>query len=781
MSVSTVKETMLYCPKCQQTYEEGTQRFCTNEGGRLLSAPSATTGVNKAGGVFTNLLGRTAPTDERDKKISASPKFTKVEPARPAQKDFIPPSKPIVIQTEFKPKNEVQPQAQKPLPRVIKLNDIPTSQAKLGDRQINPTGRPALTWENPDALLGQTVKGRYMVVEKFGEDESSIAYLAQDKLADVKKVVVRVLMNEEENDHFTNQILAEERVSLSLINHPNIARILDSGELSEGKPFIISEYVEGKSVKDMLKQTGQFNGLRTARIIRQAAYALSEVHQNGVLHRNVKPENIILTVSEVGNEQVKLTNFNISKINAGNKNLDYKAPEQVVGNLATFAGDIYSLAAVAYQMLTNRLPFSAISAETLHFAQKSGLKIHPTNLRLDLPLLVDEILEKGLAFNPSERYPKVRDFGDAFYNALTTVAPWEKNKIIEEIEIITDESEFDAETKQSYIAETAPLTAVPEVKKETPKIESSPVNSDIHISPSIALKVGKTAGTGNFKAKEELAWEKRSPEPPKVANPGRIWLSILGLVILFIGIWALWQYVLNRPSEVIAVQPPTETNETVEPVLQKSPSLLEDIEIPPVARTISQPADTVYFQNNKENLKGDTAKNFLGFSLYYPNDWKLNEINEVKEKGVRGKFLDISKNAPNKFPIEQMIVSYYDSKGTFKGDIAIFPELVKETNDFLKKEIPNYQLISQGEKTINNGWRSYEVIFQGEAKTSGGENVQIWGKRLWIPAARVGMKNGYAITMLATSLSPDVKSAEDVGVSGDLATILETFEPNQKF
>ena len=66
MSVSTVKETMLYCPKCQQTYEEGTQRFCTNEGGRLLSAPSATTGVNKAGGVFTNLLGRTAPTDDPD-------------------------------------------------------------------------------------------------------------------------------------------------------------------------------------------------------------------------------------------------------------------------------------------------------------------------------------------------------------------------------------------------------------------------------------------------------------------------------------------------------------------------------------------------------------------------------------------------------------------------------------------------------------------------------------------------------------------------------------------
>ncbi len=84
------------------------------------------------------------------------------------------------------------------------------------------------------------------------------------------------------------KIFAEERVSLSLINHPNIARILDSGELLEGKPFIVSEFTEGESVKEMLRKTGQFNALRTTRIISQAADALSAAHQNGVLHRNLK-------------------------------------------------------------------------------------------------------------------------------------------------------------------------------------------------------------------------------------------------------------------------------------------------------------------------------------------------------------------------------------------------------------------------------------------------------------------------------------------------------------
>lgn len=760
MSVLAVKETMLYCPKCQQTYQDGTQRFCTNEGSRLLPAPSSGKSANQTNGVFTTLLGRVAPTDEIDKKLSSAPRFAKSESLPP---NFIPPPKPRVFKTEQELKDEVQPQ--KPLPRIIKPSEIPTSQAQLGNRQINPMDRPALTWANPNVLLGQTVKGRYLVVEKLSEDESDIAYLAQDKLAADKKVVVRVLMDEEVDDDFTNQIFAEERVSLSLINHPNIARILDSGELLEGKPFIISEYVEGKSVKEMLKQTGQFNSLRAARIIRQAAYALSEVHQNGVLHRNLKPENIILTVSETGNEQVKLTNFGVSKGN--NRNLEYKSPEQVEGNLATYASDIYSLAAIAYQMLTNRLPFYASASEDLSKAQQAGVKLRPTNLRLDVPPAVDTILEKALAFNPSERYPKARDFGDAFFNALAATASWENNNAADEIEIISDQSK----TEPAKTAESATVLVVPKAEKETPKIETSPTVSDIRISPSVAA-LDKDLETSNVKATEDLAWEKRSPELPKTASASRTWLAIFGLAILFVGIWAMWQYVLNRPSETVFIEPPTQTTEIAEP-LPQNPSLLEEIESPPLPRTISQPPNSVYFQNKKEDLKGDTAKNFLGFSLYYPKDWKQND--------AKGKFLDISNDAPSGTPIEQMLVSYYDSKGTFNADAANFPSLVKETNATLKKIVPNYEMVSAGKKTVNNGWQAYEVKFKGAGKTKNGETITLWGRRLFIPAGLRGMKNGYVITMLATSLSPDVKTIDDVGVKGELANILETFEPNRNF
>lgn len=222
------------------------------------------------------------------------------------------------------------------------------------------------------------------------------------------------------------------------------------------------------------------------------------------------------------------------------------------------------------------------------------------------------------------------------------------------------------------------------------------------------------------------------------------------------------------------IEVPTESVfPTPEENINASAPMPQDIEVPPLPRKISQPPNTIHFQNSKEDLKGDLAKNFLGFSLYYPKDWKQND--------AKGKFLDISKDAASGTPIEQMLVSYYDSKGTFETDTESFPALVKETNTTLKEIVPNYEVISEGEKTVNNGWRAYEVKFKGSGKTAKGEDITLWGRRLFIPPARPGMKNGYVITMLATSLSPDVKNVDDVGVKGELAAILESFEPNQNF
>jgi hypothetical protein len=207
----------------------------------------------------------------------------------------------------------------------------------------------------------------------------------------------------------------------------------------------------------------------------------------------------------------------------------------------------------------------------------------------------------------------------------------------------------------------------------------------------------------------------------------------------------------------------------------------EEIEAPPPPRSIRQPENSIYFQNRQRKTSRRRLKNFLGFSLYYPKDWKLNKFEEEKDSKSRSKFLDIAKDAPSGTPIEQFLVSYYNSKGTFKADAEIFQSLVNETNTTLKKIVPNYEMVSSGEITINNGWRAYEVKFKGTGKTANGEKITLWGRRMFMPTAIRGMKNGYVITLVATSLSNEVKGIDDVGVKGDLSSILETFEPNQSF
>lgn len=822
MVTSLVNIKMLYCPKCQQTYEEGSQRFCNNDGGRLLPVSNAEKSANKPGGVFTNLLSRNVPNKERDEKLASIPRFVRAEPEPEPIPPYEPPpvedksfqSDPDDIELELEPAapvrddielelgpaaaptapveetepeisagfesqpvdNEVESEP-RPVGRTVRPDEIPSGRAELGDRQFAPVGREALTWDNPEAMLGQTVKGRYQIAELITEDESGFAYLADDRLVANKKVLVRILMDEEYSDDLTDRIYAEERISFSHINHPNVVGIIDSGELQEGKSFVITEYVEGNSVKSLLETTGQFNVLRTARMIRQSSYALSEMHQNGVLHRNLTPANIILTLSENDTEQVKITGFGIGG-GMREEGLVYKSPEILDGQAATPASDVYSLAVIAYQMLTNRLPFSGTTPRQMLKSQREGMLLKPTNLRLDVSPLVDQILEKGMALVGVDRYPKARDFGDSLFNALTTVSPWTSEADeVEEIELLPVETG----TAEVIPAPPAPLFLDPETGPEAeaaePETPSGSEEPETETEPEAAAPA----------VDDDPAWTKRSPEPPKTANPNWVLLSLLGFVVLLGGIWAVWTYFLNQPANPAYV--PAESNST--PV-QDGPTIApnpdqgnlpasENGEVPPPARAIPQPPDTTFFQSAKQNVRGDLARNFVGFSLFYPNDWKVNEAGESTERGTRGKFLDISRNAPNGKLAEQMLISYYESRGTFNSDQEKFPQFVAETNETLKKLIPDYQMLSQGRIMVNGGWPAYEVKFQGGGTTDKGEKLIVWGRRLFIPAARPGVKNGFEITMLATSYSADVKSVDDVGARGGLATVLSTFEPGRSF
>lgn len=827
MIALTGNTTMLYCPKCRRTYEDGKQRFCDNDGGRLLPAPSGQTNESQTGGVFTNLLGKTQ-SKETDKKTNPAPRFVPLNKTEESDKkltsfpsagrifqseQFLKPKRtepledsileldPLPVKTEEKPllefepvlktENETAPEeilesdAPKQAPRLVKPSEIASGTADIGNRQTNPLGRAALSWDNPQALIGQTVKGRYQIIEELAEDdEDSLIYLAEDKIVAGKKVVVRVFMNDHLSEDFEEKIFAEERVSLSHLNHPNIAGVFDSGELPEGNTFIVSEFVEGDSLAEILKHAGQFNALRTARIIRQTSYALSEAHQNGILHRNLMPENIVLTVSEAGIEQVKLMNFGVSRGDVTEANLAYKAPEEIEKGISTYASDIYALASIAYQMLTARLPFSFETENELFKAQKAGVKIPLTSLRLDIQPLSDKIVQKALSFNPSERYPKARDFGDAFFNALTTAAPWsdteeteaEKSEKVEQLEQSEQVEQVEQIEAQREFFVVPPINRKEAVTEEIPvqapdeDAEESPVEADIHISPSVETK--ESAEIVEAKTTEAPTWEKRSPEPPQTGIGWRGWVAVLGVITLLLLGWGISRMIKNRSEQSENVQ--NQTNQTPAVPAEKAESnLLPPVEadMPPEPRLQTTPPGTVRYQNVREELNENLAKNFIGFEVFYPQDWTRTP--------TATNYLDISKRAAGGFPVEQMIVTRYDSIGTMTLDRANFPKLVEKSNQDLKKSFgETYQIISEGETTIQNGrWKVYEVKFQGMSENGSGEKVTIWGRRLWLPVQNAGKQSGFVITLLATSLSDEVSGVNEVGVKGELANVLETFEP----
>lgn len=752
----------MYCPKCKDNFEEGSRRFCPTDGARLISESA----IPQSGGIFSNLISKSELSHDLDEAFPDTPQFdinepeplvepilvvepemvifTEPEAAIPAPEpietgDFfefedgemdnilepLVERSPILVERSdilesieagpevlIKQADILEPIETKPAARKVNPLDIPAGHVEL-EKNEHQLGASFLQADKPESFVGKTVKGRYRITELLGGDDASFAYLALDKLVDDRKVLVRVLLHED-TDEMESNVIDDELVALSHISHPNVARLVDSGHFRDGKRFLVSEYIDAMSVNDILEQQGTFDAARAGRIIKQIAYALNEVHQEGIVHRDLRPENIIITPGDTDSEQAMLVNFGASNGEPNDNNIGYKAPEVFDGRVSTISGDIYSLAVIAYEMLTGGLPFDSTSSRAAVRSQYAGLEQLPTSVRPELPLSVNEVFERALSFTSGERYVKARDFGDAFAAAMA----------------------------------------------EAKTVEQSPAK-DMPVA-------------------EEPAWKNRSPEPPKVENARSNMIAgagILGLVaLLAFG----WYYVVKHPIEPQVV---TQVDQGAVLSSNAAPAapVAVSTEMPPLPRNIPQPPNTNYYQNSKQNLKGDLIRNFVGFTMYYPKDWKVNGAQESSVPNTRGKFIDIARLTPDGRPKEQMLVSYYPSKGTFKDDADKFPQLVKETNETLKKILPGYQMVSEGEIKVNGDWKAYEVKFQGSGMSDNGEKLTVWGRRLFIPAARPGVRNGFEITMLATSLADDVKSVDEVGVRGELASILYSFEPSQNF
>lgn len=300
---------------------------------------------------------------------------------------------------------------------------------------VSPSERTTLDFDQPDAMVGQHLDGRFLIEKNLkdsGADAGGIGvvYLAKDTKLMGKEVVVKIL-NETALKHsdIVRKFL-HEKEALIRLDHPGIVRILDSGTLNDGNPFMVMEFIKGHSLRKALQLTGKLPLDVVASIIEAVTDALSAAHSEKVLHRDIKPENIMLTPIEEGQYRVRLIDFGIARVGESKLapetgisraigSVLYIAPEQLIGVLdITPAADIFSTAIVAYEMLTGELPFKPKAIAEMYKMEKDGVQTPPSELRPDMPRTSESILLCALEFEADKRPQNARAFGRYFAHEL---------------------------------------------------------------------------------------------------------------------------------------------------------------------------------------------------------------------------------------------------------------------------------------------------------------------------------------------------------------------------
>lgn len=272
-----------------------------------------------------------------------------------------------------------------------------------------------------DNLIGKMVEGRYLIESQLGAGGMGAVYIARDLKVLGRTVVVKVLLQEAFENEYVVKKFRQEAEALSRVDHPNIVQILDYGEMDDHHPFLVLQFIDGVSLRTILRPGGvELN--RTASLIRQVAYALTAAHEKGILHRDLKPENIMLQMRD-GEERAVVIDFGIAQlqnsviapktiVTATAGTIAYMSPEQLSAGSLTTASDTYALGIIAYELVTGQKPFNPKSPFQLLEMQREGLKVMPRSLRADIPEGVERVIVRALAFEPGNRYQSTRDFGN---------------------------------------------------------------------------------------------------------------------------------------------------------------------------------------------------------------------------------------------------------------------------------------------------------------------------------------------------------------------------------
>ncbi|WP_332648070.1 Stk1 family PASTA domain-containing Ser/Thr kinase [Lysinibacillus sp. 54212] len=271
-------------------------------------------------------------------------------------------------------------------------------------------------------FVGKRVSDRYKILELIGGGGMSHVYLAHDMILN-RDVAIKILRYDFTNEAELHRRFQREALSATSLSHPNIVSVYDVGEDGD-MHYIVMEYIKGKTLKQYIQEFSPLSPARSVHIMKQLTSAIAHAHENGIIHRDIKPQNIL--VDDDGN--VKITDFGIAttlnatsytQTNSVMGTVHYLSPEQARGGIATNKSDIYSLGIVLYELLTGELPFSGESAVSIALKHLQSETPSVRAFDATIPQSIENIVLKATAKDANHRYESVEDLEEDLASVLS--------------------------------------------------------------------------------------------------------------------------------------------------------------------------------------------------------------------------------------------------------------------------------------------------------------------------------------------------------------------------
>ena len=320
-------------------------------------------------------------------------------------------------------------------------------------------------------VKGSKINDRYQIIKTLGEGGMANVYLAHDTILD-RNVAVKVLRGDLANDEKFVRRFQREALSASSLSHPNIVEMYDVGE-DDGQYYIVMEYVDGKTLKQVLKSRGKLSITEVIDIMLQLTDGMAHAHDAYIIHRDIKPQNIMI----LSNGMIKITDFGVAaslnstqltQTNSVMGTVHYLPPEQAQGKGSTIKSDIYSMGIMMYELLTGLVPYkgdNAVEIALKHLKEPvpSVRKVDPT-----IPQSIENIIIRATAKNPKNRYTDARSMHEDLKTALDDSRKDEKKYVYKYPENDSDDTKkVESEVKATKkVEDTKKVEKVKKVEKE---------------------------------------------------------------------------------------------------------------------------------------------------------------------------------------------------------------------------------------------------------------------------------------------------------------------------